>query len=334
MATLLRKGCRCPYAAQLRALPRGARQVHGVRRPLCPYVRGLGKRTRLRGPAGRRWWWGTPTAPVTVGWGKGGRSERQAKQEQSRAVRANERSAAGFRGLLPDTFDTGGLRRGGEGAAARRPVPAIPVPSGAVFGGRNGSCCGKRPPVWCCCSSAEPELWEPLSPRRAPPPLSDAPASLRGAAPPRPRPRPRPRPAPGARSKLSDMLRPGRLKRSWEGAGDGRGGRLGRGGAAWCRLAAARALHFQFHPRPQRHDGRGRARLTAPPRGSAAPVAIATSARGRRRQQEERGPRAASAPPRRGSPGRVSAAAAAAGKAGGRPSAGLGAALRTSRIPN
>lgn len=67
------------------------------------------------------------------------------KRSRSRAVRANEGSAAGFRGLPPDT---GGLQRGGEGAAARRPIPAMLAPSGAVFGGRNGSCRAKKPAVW------------------------------------------------------------------------------------------------------------------------------------------------------------------------------------------
>lgn len=83
-----------------------------------------------------------------------------------------------------------------EKERGEQPVPAIPVPRGAVFGGRNGSCCGKRPPGCCCCSSAEPEPRDALPAGRGPPPLSGAP-------------HPRPRPAPGARSKLSDMLRPG-----------------------------------------------------------------------------------------------------------------------------
>lgn len=154
---------------------------------------------------------GSPRAPLSVGRRKGEERYQSSKRIKSKAVRAKEGSAAGFRRPLPSTFGTRGLRKGGEGA--RRPVPAFPVLSGAVFGGRNGSCCGKKPPVLCCCS-AEPKLWEPLPPRQAPPPLSDAPAPLRGAAPSRPR----HRPAPGARSKLSDMIGPGSLRRSREGA--------------------------------------------------------------------------------------------------------------------
>lgn len=195
-----------------------------------------------------------------------GRSDNRSRSSSSAGKRAE-------RGRLQGAAPRHLRHRGPPEGAGRAPIPVIPVPSGAVFGGRNGSCCGKRPPVWCCCSSDEPELWEPLLPGRAPPLHSGAPMPLRGAAPPRPW----PRPAPGARSKLSDMLRPGRLKRSWEVAGVGTGRRPGAGRS---RLAAARALHFQFHPRAQRRDGRGRARLTAPPRGLDAPVAIATGERG------------------------------------------------------
>lgn len=99
---------------------------------------------------------GNPRAPLSVGQRRGGGRDQQAKQEQGGA-RKREGSGAGFRGPLPDTFAIGGFWKGGEGAAAWRLVPAFPVPSGAVFGGRNGSCCGKRPPVFCCCS-AEPKL--------------------------------------------------------------------------------------------------------------------------------------------------------------------------------
>lgn len=133
-----------------------------------------------------------------------------------------------------------------EKERGEQPVPAIPVPRGAVFGGRNGSCCGKRPPG--CCSSAEPEPRDALPAGRGPPPLSGAP-------------HPRPRPAPGARSKLSDMLRPGgsgahgREERS----GAERGGRAAGGGQS---AGPPRPRTFGFTP-AQRRDGRAR-----PSRGS------------------------------------------------------------------
>lgn len=264
-----------------------------------------GKRTRPRGQAGGRRK-GSPPAPVSVGRRREprgrGRGGALGDTSEAGAERCGQTSGAqqvtGTRSPTPSIPGASG----GAGAAARRPVPAFPVPSGAVFGGRNGSCCGKRPPVWCRCSSAEPELWEPLPPERAPPPLSAATSPLRRAA----TPRPRPRPAPGARSKLSDMLRSGRLKRSWERAGAGEGWGPGEPGAAWSRLAAGRALHFQFYPHTQRHDGRGPARLRAPPGGLVTPVAIVT------RCGAAAGVGGGGRVP---APGRVSAKAATSGKA-------------------
>lgn len=105
-------------------------------------------------------------------------------------------------------------RRGG-------PVPELPVPSGAVLGGRRGSCWGRRPLVLFCCCSTAPEPCDPPPPGQAPPPLSDAPERTLP-------PRPRPRPAPGARSKFSAILGPGGSSASngaedasWSGAAPG-----------------------------------------------------------------------------------------------------------------
>lgn len=186
--------CQAPYAAHLHAVASKPLGAWGGRKYVSPK---LGRREVCAG---------SPRAPLSVGrrqkWGWGCRSS---KRSRSRALCTKKGSTADFRGPLLDTFCTGGLWKGGEGATARRPVPAFPVLSGAVFGSRNGSCC----------FSAETELWEPLPPRQAPPPLSDASAPRRVAPP-----RPRPRLAPGARSKLSDILGSGWLRRSWERASD------------------------------------------------------------------------------------------------------------------
>lgn len=152
-----------------------------------------------------------------------------------------------------------GGRAGARGKKERReqPVPAIPVPSGAVLGGRNGSCCGKRPPGWCCCSSAEPEPRDALPAGQAPSPLSGAP-------------HPRPRPAPGVRSKLSDMLRPGgsgahgREERSGAGRGERAGGARARPGPALSLSPPRSAAMAAPAPSP-RQPGNGVSKGTAFP---------------------------------------------------------------------